>query len=518
MRTVILVPRRDGIAERDATWRWCKNRWQQVFPDVAIYEGHHEAHEGKFNRAKAVNRAAELATKDGDWDIALVVDSDIFVPLRQVEAAIETARTTGKVTWAHRRWRGLDEDSSRRVVADRRDFGPDVDRDDMDVFVERTNPISWSCCIAIPRAVWDDIGGFDERFVGWGWEDMAFQSLIVGLYGHERIEGDVFHLWHPRSEERIARGQIHTASKEYVSNARLGRRYMVALRRDHGYHDRADVMSVSPEEMKRDISNLKRDDEKLADQARRLRLPDWDGWWPTLEQLRDSAREKRVIGPEPTVTLIVHTDGRRDMIQQSIPSLLANLTGPIVKKVIYDDSGDAAYKQWLRDTFPEFFVVGPDARLGQAGSMRAMWKYLDQRCDSQFVFAVEDDFLYDRPVDLGPMMEALAADPNLRQMALLRDAYYPRELAAGSIINEHPEAYELQNSRPHPYLTHRLYFTFNPSLFWRSLTSIPMPGRRAETSFTAICNDDPNSRFGLWGSGEPWITHIGSYRMASLGY
>jgi hypothetical protein len=111
------------------------------------------------------------------------------------------------VTWAHRRWRGLSESWTKRVVDDRRDFGAEVDHDDMDILVERTNPISWSCCMVIPRAVWDDLGGFDERFRGWGFEDMALQSIVVGLYGHERIDGDVYHLWHPRSEERIGRRQ-----------------------------------------------------------------------------------------------------------------------------------------------------------------------------------------------------------------------------------------------------------------------------------------------------------------------
>ncbi len=270
MRTVLLVPRRNDNGPRDRIWEWCKARWSAYFPDVPIFEGHHD--EGAFNRSAAVNRAAEDA---GSWDIGIVIDSDVFLKVSQVRKAIRTAQRTGKVTWPHRRWRGINEDWTRRIVADRRDFGAEVDRDDMDILVERTNPISWSCCIAIPRAVWDDMGGFDERFVGWGYEDMAFQSIVVGLYGHERIEGDVFHLWHPRSEERIVPGLTGTtASREYAINARLGRRYMVALRRDHGLHDRPGL-PASEEERVRDISNLVRDDAKLARQSKHHRLPDW---------------------------------------------------------------------------------------------------------------------------------------------------------------------------------------------------------------------------------------------------
>jgi hypothetical protein len=101
------------------------------------------------------------------------------------------------VTWAHRRWRGLSESWTKRSWTTGGTSAPKSTDDDMDILVERTNPISWSCCIVIPRAVWDDLGGFDERFRGWGFEDMALQSIVVGLYGHERIAGDVYHLWHP---------------------------------------------------------------------------------------------------------------------------------------------------------------------------------------------------------------------------------------------------------------------------------------------------------------------------------
>lgn len=31
-------------------------------------------------------------------------------------------------------------------------------------------------CVAIPRAVWDAVGGWDERFLGSDWEDVAFST------------------------------------------------------------------------------------------------------------------------------------------------------------------------------------------------------------------------------------------------------------------------------------------------------------------------------------------------------
>lgn len=517
VRAVLIVPRRKDDGHRDRLWAWARRRWEKYHPEFEIFEGHHDR--GLFNRSAAVNTAARLA---GDWDVGIVIDSDIFLRQSQVEQAVAKAYKSGLVTWGHRRWRGFHESWTTRTLDDRKDFGAELDREDMDLLIERTNPISWSCCIAFPRKVWDDLGGFDERFIGWGFEDMALQSVVVGLYGHERIEGDVYHLWHPRSDERIVKGlPATTASREYVVNARLGRRYMVALRRDHGLHDRPGLPS-SEEERQRDIGNLIRDDKKLALQSTHFKLPDWTDWWPTLEELRDGAKAYNAEQRQGTVTVIVHTGGmaeawpeRRAYLERSIASLNEQVRGPIVQRVIYDCWGDSTIRDWLGETFGPmgFYVVGPEQPVDYTGSMQAMWRYLQKRAKGEYIFQVEDDFTYERPVDLGPMIAALRENPNLVQMALLRDACYADERETGGILGWPEPAFD---RRPE-WLEHKLFFTANPSLFRHSLTDTPWPsGRHSETLFgKRVLSGDARSAF--WGQGEEWIRHIGEVR-AGVGY
>lgn len=516
-KVVLLVPRRDDHDWRDKVWEYCKARWRKYAPDVQIVEGHH--YEGPFNRSKAINTAARLADEDGLWDIAVVIDSDVLVKMSQFRAAIETVRRTGLVTWGHRRWRSIGEEWTGRVLKDHMDLGADVDATDIDILVERTNPISWSCCIAIPRAVWDDLGGFDERFVGWGFEDMAFQSVICGLYGWERIEGDVYHLWHPRGVTTGGRASKEAGlyTREAITNARLGRRYMVALRRDHALHDRSDVPS-SEEERLRDVGNLKKDDEKLGVQARRLGMPDWSDWWPTLVELREGARRTEIF--MPTHTIIVHTDGRREYIEKSIASLMEQVSGNIIKRVIYDDSGDPGYKDWLEHQFGPmgFYVVGPAKRLGYTGSMAAMWKYLQERCNSEYVFAVEDDFTYEEPVDLDAMAEVLLRRPQLAQIALLRQPAYQSEIDKGGVLGWPSESFEQVRHNGSAWMEHRNFWTANPSLFRRSITVRQWPqAKSSERVFGDQLLMDPNTRFAFWGQGQAQMTHIGAIR-AGTGY
>ena len=468
-RVVFLVPRRTDHGLRDRLWAHCKAKWEREHPDWPVIEGHDEY--GPFNRSAAINAAADAA---GDFDVAIVIDSDVMVDPEQVREAVRRARKTGHVIWAFDERLGLTDDGTTEVLK-----GAPVH----DGIVGTRHAVSWSMCFAVPRSAWDTLGGFDERFKGWGWEDMAWKSAVLTLiqpddWAEHHVKGPVVHLFHPRSdtraEVRLPDGWIKI-TPEYLENTVLGRRYMDA--------------AGHPDVMRR-----------LLDGAA-------------------AEREANRYTRGRTVTLVIHTDGRREYLEKSVASLLANVKGPFVKKVFYDDSGDPAYKDWLNRTYGDLGIgaVGPVHRLGFGGSMRAMWSYLAGRCWSDYVFLSEDDFIYDRPVDLVPMIETLKADPKLMQVALLRGPAYAREFEAGGIIEQAPEKYRAVRANGHTRIEHREYFTTNPSLFRRSLTQTTrwpdVPS--SERVYTQQLNQDKETRYAYWGDGTPWITHIGAERVGS---
>jgi hypothetical protein len=522
VRTVFLVPRRADNGLRDRLWAWCRARWDAQMPDVAIFEGHHD--EGPFNRSAAINRAAKLADADGRWDVAVVIDADVFHPIPHVRAAIASA-AAGKVTWAHRRWRNIAERHLKRLLADPDTFGPvPAESRDMDLLVDVTNPISWSCCVAVPRGTFNDMGGFDERFRGWGFEDGAWAALVRALYPWGRIDGDMYHLDHPRSDERIILGQPRsTASEDYVRNALLGRRYMVAAIRDYAAGDQLGEERLSPAMVKVHVANLTHDDEKFLAMAKQrgMREAAWRTWWPTLEELREGAKEYRAQ-QRRTVTVVVTTGGdeanweeRSGYLRRSLASLNERVHGPIVQRVIYSDWQAHRDELVAIATEAGFYVVG-EGHHGYTGARQRLWRYLEKRAVGQFVFATEDDFVYDRDVDLEAMIDTLEANGDLRQLALLRAPYYPRELEAGGVLETLRTPHELVNHRAYPFVTHRDHFTANPSLFRRSLTETPWPsGSSSERLFGDTVLNDPAARFAYWGAGEPWVSHIGAVRAGS---
>jgi hypothetical protein len=466
-RTVILVPRRADGGPRDRIWAWCRARWERLHPELPIVEGHHTV--GPFSRSAAINEAARLA---GDWDHAVVVDADVFLPPAQVREAIERATTTGRVTWAFQRWRGLSRAATERLLRpdpahERGLFGPDGlpgwDGTGLGIeaLVERTNPVSWSCCFVVPRTVWDAVGGFDERFRGWGWEDMAFRSVVTTLHGHERIDGDLYHWWHPRSVEREPARSEHRP--EYEANQALGRRYMAA----------AEAGDVG-----------------------------------TLEGLVAGARATRA-----GITVLVLTNGRREYLERCIASLEAMVSGPVIRRRIWDDSGDVTFRAWLRETYPAYHVMPTRVRnAGYTEAMGGIWRYVAAR-PGGYAFLVEEDFTFERPVDLAQLAAVLDADRNLTQVALLRQPCYPREIEAGGIVEEAPDDFTTRRLDGLAWLEHRRFFTTNPTLFRRSLCEVPWPsGAHSEARFGERLNEDPDNRFALFGDGTPWVRHIGDRR------
>lgn len=207
---VALVPWR----HTSEPWRRRSREFTRARLDAAgitVVEGHHHADEGPFNRSLALHRAAVLA---GDWEVAVVLDADTFVDPDQFWAAAHCARNAGQLVLAFDHLKLLSESASNVVMR-----GADPAR-----FPDTATTLGHvSSCVAVPRSLWDQVGGFDTRFSGWGAEDRAFHAACHAFAGrHDRIIGPAWHLWHPFAPER------NGTNPHYLANRTLGRRYKVA--------------------------------------------------------------------------------------------------------------------------------------------------------------------------------------------------------------------------------------------------------------------------------------------------
>jgi glycosyltransferase involved in cell wall biosynthesis len=191
-------------------------------PDAEIIIGGIEP----FNRSAARNQAAKRA----DGDILVFVDADSFVPKHQIREALSLAEERG---WAfpYDHYCSMTEMGTENFIAgaalpDPLSWGTDMfDRDYYEfIFPSKDTPEpAVGGCVVVTRAAFETVGGYDERFIGWGEEDRAFMLALDTLVNAEhRVSGNIFHLWHEHPEEECF------AQPNFSDNRKLCNRYREA--------------------------------------------------------------------------------------------------------------------------------------------------------------------------------------------------------------------------------------------------------------------------------------------------
>ena len=221
------------------------------------------------------------------------------------------------------------------------------------------------------------------------------------------------------------------------------------------------------------------------------------------------------------IALLVITDGRTDCITRTVASASEQLEGHITERWMYDDSGDQDHRAWLAKTFPEFELIWhPDGRQGFGGAIGTAWGCLRAESEASYIFHLEDDFTFNRPVPLDDMVDILHEELDIAQVALRRQAWNQTEIDAGGVIETNSAAYTERLGHFHSYLEHCEFWTTNPSLYRRHLidTQEWPTGSHTEGKFTHQLRD-AGYRFAYLGerADPPWVHHIGDQR-AGTGY
>jgi glycosyltransferase involved in cell wall biosynthesis len=136
-----------------------------------------------FNRPAARNAAARAA---GNVDVYLFIDADAVLPYDQLLAAIALARQTGDAVLPYERHVAVWLDGTRAVLQ----------APGMDGFSPTGN-------IVVPASLFRHLP-WDERFAGWGFEDIAYCMRADTIGTLRTVPGDIELFEHERtpSEER----------------------------------------------------------------------------------------------------------------------------------------------------------------------------------------------------------------------------------------------------------------------------------------------------------------------------
>lgn len=222
MKVSVLVPFRTDEGRRDALRDLVASRTHYALDAAGIdheivVSDDRRANHDLFNRGQAIN----LAARDATGDVLVIHDADTTY-----DSADAFARAV-ESTLSDRKWRlptvyaQLTEAATDPVLQGRFPREETLEHAGQTEWVGVG--ICWSGLVIVPREAFELVGGGDERYIGWGADDVALGLALDALYGrHVRYPGAAIHLWHPRGT------QENGWHRNNVAQRKLTERYQAA--------------------------------------------------------------------------------------------------------------------------------------------------------------------------------------------------------------------------------------------------------------------------------------------------
>ncbi len=164
----ICIPWRTDFGWRETLFDYVLARWQATGYHVCVGSEPDPDLSAPIN----VSRLLNLARAQSSADVLVVASADHIPDPLAVSRAATAAMTHG---WApvFTATAGVGQKATRALLSGR---AIDPNR-----YVTSEAPFC-TALLAVRADVWDEIGGWDERFNGWGCEDTAFRLVLDVLY------------------------------------------------------------------------------------------------------------------------------------------------------------------------------------------------------------------------------------------------------------------------------------------------------------------------------------------------
>jgi predicted glycosyltransferase involved in capsule biosynthesis len=210
MRQQIIIPWRSiDCIYRQRHFDFLCDYYSQEF-DIILGDN-----EGDFNRSAARNRGVDKSNSE----IIVVIDADNFTPIVQINNAIKVAKRRHSLVKPFQWFGYLTEESTNLFY----DLYEDKYTEFSPTYIDPPSDTFTGGSYVMKKELWQQIGGMDENFVGWGGEDDAFHLLCKkSKLKVSYVEGYSYHLYHPAY--RVASDfNYDKLIKEYVNGNKSSR-------------------------------------------------------------------------------------------------------------------------------------------------------------------------------------------------------------------------------------------------------------------------------------------------------
>lgn len=226
--TAIILAYRDvGDAHRQAAYAYVTDHVWRSFSEVRVCDSGQQP----FSRGGSFNQGAERSQAD----VLVFADADVVPEAEALRKAITHAYVLRVTAYPYREYVRLTQgitlalQTGRFPVPGRR-VTPSDGPSPWAEYAEWTEANSVGGIFVVRRDRYLAAGGCDPRFVGWGFEDVAWSAVSATLLGdHVREDGSLLHLWHPWDPHSGGVSKVGVEAEVYAANVALCERYTAAV-------------------------------------------------------------------------------------------------------------------------------------------------------------------------------------------------------------------------------------------------------------------------------------------------
>lgn len=199
----IIIPFSSNNAIRKRNFKWLLRHLKHELPDAEIIIGKSKSQ--VFCKGEALNDAVDQS----HGKVLVLLDADALISadvIKHCSKRILEELKYGHKLWyvPYRRLYRLTKEITEKIVNSNPKYP---------VHIPEPIPLEWienqgdtskyghhygAMCMIFPREAYEAIGCFDERFQGWGGEDISFLKTFDMLWGkYKTTNTPIYHLHHP---------------------------------------------------------------------------------------------------------------------------------------------------------------------------------------------------------------------------------------------------------------------------------------------------------------------------------
>jgi hypothetical protein len=459
LKIAVVIPWREQPS-RIPGYNEVRKWYAENLPEAKVYTCDHPSEVWLMSASR--NDGVRAAEADGA-DVIIMSDADTIPEKSALMKAVEGAYQDNLMHLPYTEYRALLANGNEMYFKGQRPLG------------RAPRKLVKGACSGVnvfTPATWWSLGGNDEKFKQWGYEDTAMLRAHYVIKGTDyvRHKGIVYSFNHKE--------QPKVGNTNYLNNQKIYDEYLKV---------------TSPQKMLELVA-----------------IPD----------IKDFGQG------EHTFAMFILGNGRKPYLERTVASWEANLQSKPKYKIIFDDSGDKAYHEYLSQKYGDKYDVVPisDKPSGHPAAMKFVFDYINN-LDVDYVLQLEEDWMLFRPLDISGIMSVMQENERILQMRIPRTIWqyggHNLDLASGSIMKYHLDLKGSSGGKKsdtdgnswYEWRGSFYFWSHNPNVFRKSICTRKYPdsGDHEDDFGRMLMILNPQSTVGFWAENyyDGYITHIG---------